>query len=125
MKDAIIRAPAAEWYAGKNATQIEVKAALEPPSPQEIIQAQDVEIRRLRSGIHQIQVTAGTIANAAVALTHMLREANGRSPEIRISRDLQRRLDGAQIKVRTDADGDIYVSYVDGTEPIWDGTPDG
>lgn len=124
MKDVVVHAPPAEWFAGKNATRAEIEKAIEPPSPQEIIQAQDVEIRRLSSELYKLRVTAGTIANAAVALTHMLLEDH-EGTEVRVTRALRNRLDGAQIKVRTDVDSDIFVSYCDGSEPVWDGRADG
>lgn len=124
--DANIRAPAAAWFAGNNPIRLEVAAGLEPPSPEEVIQAQDVEIRRLSSEMYRLHVTAGTIANAAIALTHMLLESQDRKgTEVRIQRDLRNRLDGAQIKVRTEPEGDIFVSYSDATKPIWEGRADG
>lgn len=122
MKDVRIDAPAALWVAGKNATLEEVARALQPPSPEEIIKAQDVEIRRLRSELERLHINQGTIANAAVGLTHMLIEQQDRkSHEVRIPHNMRLKLDGAQIKLRQEPSGDIFVSYYDGVMPVWDG----
>lgn len=126
MKDVRIQAPIAEFFTGKNPTQAELAAALEPPSPQEIISAQDVEIRRLQTELYKLRVTAGTIANTTVAIAHMLLEERGvpGAREVKIPRQLRNRLDGQQISVRSDADGNTYVSYVESPEPVWDGRVD-
>lgn len=115
------------FFPGKNATQAEVRAALEPPSPQEIIQAQDVEIRRLATELNQLRVTANTIANSTVALVYLLQEARGgKRDEVRIPMSLRARLDGQSVQARVDdVTGEIVLSYVEALDVVFDGRPDG
>ena len=126
MKDVWVTAPPAVFFPGKNPTVAEVRAAIEPPSPEEIIQAQDVEIRRLATRLNQLQVTANTIANSTVALVHMLGEARGGPlDEVRIPMSLRARLDGASVKARVDdVSGDIFLTYVNAPDVVFEGRPD-
>lgn len=126
MKDVRILAPTAVFFPGGNPTSADIRAAVEPPSPQEIIQAQDVEIRRLTTRLNQLQVTANTIANSTVALVHMLGEARG-GPlnEVRIPMSLRAKLDGASVKARVDdVSGDIFLTYVNAPDVVFEGRPD-
>lgn len=126
-RDVHVAAPTAVFFPGRNATQAEVRAALEPPSPQEIIQAQDVEIRRLATELNQLRVTANTIANSTVALVYLLQEARGgKRDEVRIPMSLRARLDGQSVQARVDdVTGEIVLSYVEALDVVFDGRPDG
>ena len=127
IRDVFVKAPPAVFFPGKNATSAEVRAALEPPSPQEIIQAQDVEIRRLATELNQLRVTANTIANSTVALVHMLQEARGgKRDEVRIPMSLRAKLDGQSVQARVDeVTGEIILSYVEAPDVVFDGRADG
>lgn len=120
--DVRIHAPIAQaMYAGVNPV-----STLPIPSKDEIIQAQDVEIRRLMGEAEKLRVTAATIANATVCLVYMLGEERGDSrQEIRIPRSLKQRLDGAQIKLRAEPDGEILISHTaQANDVVFDGRPD-
>lgn len=125
-KDVTIFAPPAHRIAGPNPSQLELQSLMRPPSAEEIIQQQDVEIRRLQRELSQMHATMGTIANATVACVKMIREKDGDSAnydELMIPIEMQRQIDGAQIKVRRDADMNLYVSYAGGDAPMFDGRP--
>jgi hypothetical protein len=126
-RDVHVTAPPAVFFPGKNATVAEVHAALEPPSPQEIIQAQDVEIRRLATELNQLRVTANTIANSTVALVYMLQEERGgKRDEIRIPVALRAKLDGQSVQARVDdVTQEIVLSYVEAPDVVFDGRTDG
>lgn len=125
MKDVTVKAPAAEFFVSPNPTVEEIRKALEPPSKDEIIQAQGIEIRRLQSELAKLRVGASTIANATVCLTHMLGEERGhRLTEVLIPRALRNRLDGTQVQIRCDEMDDIHLSYVEANDVVFSGRPD-
>ena len=125
MKDVSIKAPSAEFFVSPNPTVEEIRRALEPPSKDEIIQAQGIEIRRLQSELAKLRVGASTIANATVCLVHMLGEERGqRQDEVLIPRELRNRLDGTQVQIRCDEMDDIHLSYVDADDVVFAGRTD-
>jgi len=113
-----------------NPTMRELEKALEPPSKDEIIQAQDIEIRRVRNHSEKLQRTAATIANVACALIYMLnqerpKQNGGPREEIMVPVDVRRKMQGAEMKLRITWSGDSFVDYVERADDVvFDGRPD-
>lgn len=110
-----------------NPTQEEIAKALEPPTPQEIIQAQDVEIRKQAHNAQKYQRTAATLANILCCVIYMLQEKEeGPRTEVTIPLSLRRKMDNAELKLRWSDTSTSYVSYVERADDVvFDGRPDG
>jgi len=125
-RDALVLAPPAQMFA-RNPLNQEIAALIEPPSPEEIIQAQSVEIRRLASDLEKLRVTMHTIANVTVALVYMLGDERdgGRIDEIRVPRDLRNKLEGCAVEIRSEEEDIIVRNVSRARGPVWNGRPDG
>lgn len=119
-RDVRIVAPAAHFMA---------KVSLpvgHPPTPEELVQLQQTEIRRLSAELEQLRITANTIANTTVALVYMLQEERGGPrDEVRIPRELRERLDGHTIQVRSEPEDTVVTFLGRSSEHVWDGRADG
>lgn len=107
-KDVHVYPPPATWGMGKALPQ----DVFDPPTPQEIIQAQAVELRMLQSELYKLRTTANTIANIAAFLIWKSEQDNpdpSPSGEVRVPAEFRDRL-GKDIKLTAGREGDEIVA---------------
>lgn len=107
-KDVHVYPPPATWGMGKALPQ----DVFDPPTPQEIIQAQAVELRMLQSELYKLRTTANTIANIAAFLVWKSEQDNPEpnpSGEVRVPESFRRQF-GNSIKLTAGREGDEIVA---------------
>lgn len=90
-----------------------------PPSPQEMIQLQAVEIRELQRRLHLQEIAAHTIGVFAACLVKIILEHTG-GEHVEVPRSLYRFMDGSELQIanhQADAVGPIYGRVVEAGTP--------
>lgn len=111
MRDVLVTPPPATWGRGVDPFA-GAHSQLEPPSKDEIIQAQGVEIRRLASELERLRITANTIANVAAFLIWKQTQDSpdpNQAAEIRVPLEFRTQF-GKQIKLTAGQEGDELVA---------------
>ena len=121
MKNAYIHAPPAEWVFGLPKPS-DLGKELEPPSPEEVIQAQDVEIRRLMVELERLRATAHTIANTAAALSYLAQRPD--SEWVTVPKDVHTRMRDVKLSVRETDEGTQVRWVTRAPDHVWEGRHD-
>lgn len=110
-QDVLVAPPPVTWGRGAD-PYAGALAQFDPPSPQEIIQAQGVEIRQLLGELERLRIAANTIANVAAFLIwkhESEAEVPAQSAEVRVPLAFRTQF-GKQIKLTAGQEGDELVA---------------
>jgi hypothetical protein len=93
MTDVLVQAPSAVGRFGV------VTPTHDAPSPQELIPLLSARVRELEHELHDLETTAGVIANAALSLARVVQELEGRSAQdgVVVSGQVTREMEGARL----------------------------
>ena len=93
MQDALILAPPA---VGRFSP---VRTEFQAPTPQELAELLSARVRELERELHELETTAGVIANAALSLAYVALERDGRAMTdgLVVSGTVTREMEGARL----------------------------